>query len=237
MKILIKNSLTALILIPLIVTPALAKSTNNMFGFWGSVTLKGDFKNFSEKLNNFHWQIMNQSRTREDSAKGSRLTENLLFGQIGYRLNPHASLWIGYVHDWIHPLNKPAFQENRIYEDFVWKQNIQDFKLLSRTRMDQRINQSNGKTAYRARQFLKIAHPLPLAKGLSAYVADEVLFYLDKNSFGKQGFSENRILAGLGYQLNRTVGIELGYLGQYVSTKNGSNLFTHNLQADINFKF
>ena len=208
-----------------------------MFGFWGSVTLKGDFKNISEQLSNFHWQIMNQSRTRNDSAKGSRLTENLLFSQIGYQINKNASVWIGYTHDWIRPLNNNDFQENRVYEDFVWKQNIQDFKVLSRTRMDQRINQSNGDTGYRARQFLQISHPLYFVKDLSAYVGDEVMFYLNKNSFGKHGFSENRILAGLSYKLNNKTGISLGYLGQYVNTLHGSNLFTHNLQADISYKF
>ena len=209
-----------------------------MFGFWGSVTLKGDFKNISDQLSNFHWQIMNQSRTRDDSAKGSRLTENLLFSQIGYQINKNASVWIGYTHDWIRPLNKNSFQENRVYEDFVWKQNIKDFKLLSRTRMDQRINhQSNGVTGYRARQFLKISHPLYFVNDLSAYVGDEVLFYLNKNSFGRHGFSENRILAGLNYQLNKNAGISLGYLGQFVDTIHGRNLFTHNLQADISYKF
>jgi len=237
MKISMQKSLVSLLLMLLFVTSAQAQTINNMFGFWGSVTLKGDFKNFSDQLDNFRWQVMNQSRTRDDSASGSRLTENLLFSQVGYQLNPHTSIWIGYTHNWIHPLNNPAFQESRTYEDFVWKQNIQDFKLLSRTRMDQRINQSNGKTGYRARQFLTISHPLPFARDVSAYVGDEILFYFDKNSFGKQGFSENRVSAGLSYQLNKSLGFDLGYLGQYISSKQGSNLFTHNLQANISYKF
>jgi len=233
----IQTTSVALLLLLSLTSSAQAQTTNNMFGFWGSVTLKGDFKAITHKLNNFHWQIMNQARTRDDSSKGSRLSENLFLSQAGYQFNQHASIWIGYGHDWLHPLNKMAFQESRVYEHFVWKQNLQDFKFLSRTRMDQRINQSTGNTGYRAREFLKISHPLPFAQGFSAYAGDEVLFYLNKNNFGKQGFSENRVMAGLSYQMNKSTGFNLGYLGQYVSTKHGSNLFTHNLQANISYKF
>lgn len=59
---------------------------------------------------------------REDSPKGTRFTESLLFSQAGYQLNSNASFWVGYVHDWIHPLDKASYQESRPYEDFLWNQ-------------------------------------------------------------------------------------------------------------------
>lgn len=231
----------ALVLSALLLTQSMSSfaddPTNNMFGVWGSVTLQGDFKSLSPSLNKFNWLIMNQSRTRDDSPQGSRFTENLLFSQVGYQLNDHASLALGYVHDWIHPLDKTAYQESRPYQDFVWNQNIGDFKLLSRTRMEERINQTTGNTGYRPRQLLQISHPLPFMEGLSAYVGDEVFFYLNQNKFGKQGFSENRVLAGLSYQFTPQFGADLGYLGQYVDNISGNNLFTHNLQANLRYKF
>jgi len=211
--------------------------TNDMFGVWGSFTLKGDYSKLSRSLDGFHWQIMNQARTRDDSASGSRLTENLLFVQSGYQLNKNFAIEIGYVHDWIHPLHTQAFQESRVYEDLVWKQTVGDFKFLSRTRMGQRINQTTGNTGYRARQFLKLSHPIPQVKNLSAYLGDEVLFYVNKNNFGKRGFSENRVLAGLHYQLQPALGIDIGYLGQYIDTKSANNIFTHNLTAGITYRF
>ena len=180
---------------------------------------------------------MNQSCTREDSPSGSRFSENLLFSQVGYQMNQHASFWVGYVHDWIHPLHKTAYQESRPYLDFVWKQNIGDFNLTSRTRMEDRINQTTGGEGYRPRQLVQISHPLPFMNGLSAYVGDEVLFYLNQNNFGKQGFSENRIFSGLSYKVTDNMGLDLGYMGQYVDNKAGNNLFTHNLQANISYKF
>jgi len=197
---------------------------SNIFGFWGSVTFKGDFNSVSPSLDKFHWQVMNQTRTRDDSPQGSRFTENILLSQVGYQFNDNASLWLGYTHEWGDPLNKPSFQESRPYQDFVWKQNLGDFKFMSRTRMEERIHLTTGDVGYRPRQLVQINHALPFMEGLSAYLGDEVLFYLNKNNFGKQGFSENRIFSGLSYQINQKVGLDLGYLGQYVDTLSGSNL-------------
>ncbi len=212
-------------------------ATDNMFGVWGSATFQGDFKSLSPNLGKFKWSVMNQSRTREDSPQGSRFTENLLFSQIGYQMNTNASLWVGYAHDWLHPLNKTAFQESRPYVDFVWTQDLGDFKLMSRTRMEDRINQTTGNEGYRARQLLQMRHPLPFVENLSAYAGDEIMYYLNQTTWGKQGFTENRIFTGLSYQFTPKLGADLGYMGQYVSNKSGNNLFTHNLQANITYKF
>jgi len=59
---------------------------------------KGDFKMLSPDLNKVKWVVMNQTRTRDDSPKGSRFFQDLLFGHVGYQLNNHLSLWVGYAH-------------------------------------------------------------------------------------------------------------------------------------------
>ncbi|MGR8980593.1 MAG: DUF2490 domain-containing protein [Gammaproteobacteria bacterium] len=215
------------------------KTTDNMFGVWGSLTLQGDFKSFISSGDKFKWLIMDQSRTRENGPNNdSRFTENILFSQAGYQLNDNASVWLGYAHDWLHPPpNKPAFQENRAYQDFLWNRSLGDFKLTSRTRMEERINQTTGDTGYRPRQLLQISHPLPILNDLSAYAGDEVFFYLNQNNFGKRGFTENRAFGGLSYQFTTDLGVDLGYMGQYISNAEGNNLFTHNLQANIRYHF
>jgi len=217
--------------------PGFAAGSEDIFGIWSKVKLQGDFKSLSPNLNKFKWAIINKTRTRDDSPKGSRFFQDLLSGQIGYQLNNNASLWLGYVHIWTSPLDDPSFQESRPHQDFVWNQDIGDFKLMSRSRMDQRIRETTGDTGYRARQLLKISHPLPLMHGLSAYVGDEILFYMNQNSFGKKGFSENRIFSGLSYQVTKKMGVDLGYMGQYVDTISGKNLFTHNIQVILRHKF
>lgn len=233
----LNKTLIATILLLLQPVIASAADDNDMFGVWGSLTLQGDFKFLSSDLDQFHWLVMNQSRTREDSPDGSRFTENLLFSQVGYQLNKQASFWLGYTHDWIHPLNKASFQESRPYVDFVWKQPLGDLNLTSRTRMEDRINQATGDYGYRARQLLQINQPLPFLNGLSAYVGDEVMFYMNKTDWGKRGFTENRIFGGLSYQFTDRAGVDLGYMGQYVDNSSGNNLFTHNLQANVHYRF
>ncbi len=234
-----KISSTVILTIVLFTQPlsVLASDTNNMFGTWGSVDLQGDFTSLSSDLGNFNWQIINQTRSRDDSSDGSRFTENILFSHLGYQVNKNISLRLGYVHNWINPLNKPSFQESRPYQDFVWKQSLGNFKFMSRTRMDERIHLTTGDIAYRPRQLLQIRHSLPFVNGLSIYAGDEVLFYINKNNFGKQGFSENRIFSGLSYKFTTHTRLDLGYMGQYIDTVSAKNIFTHNVQANISYKF
>jgi hypothetical protein len=61
-----------------------------------------------------------------------------VFSQIGYQLTDHASFALGYVPDWIHPLDKTAYQESHSYQSFVWNQNIDGFKLTIPTRLQER---------------------------------------------------------------------------------------------------
>ena len=212
--------------------------TDDIFGTWSAITLQGDLKAVSPNLDKVKWLVINQMRTRDDSAQGTRFSENLLFGQVGYQVTSTTSIWAGYVHNWIYPLNKPSYQESRPYQDLLWNQALgANFKLMSRTRLEERINETTGNVGIRPRQLIQASHPLPFMDGLSAYLGDEVFFYVNQNNFGKQGFSENRVLSGLIYEFTPKIVLDLGYLGQYVDNKTGNNLFTHNLQTNLRVTF
>jgi len=232
------KALTYLPLIGISYGPISMAATDNMAGNWDSITLSGNLEDLSPALKDFRWLVMDQNRQRDDSSGGFRVSENLLFSQLGYALNQNASLWLGYVHDWIHPLDKPAFQESRPYEDFLWTSPFNDFKFTSRSRLEQRINQSTGNMGVRARQMFQVNYPLRfIHNDLGVYAGDEVLFYLNQNDFGKQGFTENRAMGGLTFQFTKELGTDLGYLGQYVANKAGANLFTHNIFFNIRYQF
>jgi opacity protein-like surface antigen len=217
-------------------TVSFAAQTDDMFGMWSSITLQGDFKFVSPDAENVKWLVSHQNRIRDQSNE-MRTTDNLSWGQVGYQLNEHASFWIGYLHDFNNPLNKPDNDEHRPYQDFLWNQDLGDFKFMARTRLEERINQTTGDAGYRPRQLIQVSHDLPFVEHLSAYVGDEVLLYVNQNKFGKQGFSENRALAGLSYQFTPKAGADIGYLGQYLDMKAGDNTFTHNLQVNLRYKF
>jgi len=236
-----KNAVNRSKVLPIIAmacTQASMAATDNMAGTWNSITLSGDFDKVSKDLQNFHWLILEQARTRDDSPKGMRFSENLLFGQVGYSINKNASVWLGYTHDWLHPLDKSAAQESRPYQDFVWKSSFDDLKFMSRSRLEQRILQNTGNVGVRARQLFQVSYPLKfIDKDLSFYAGDEVLCYLNENTFGRTGFSENRAFGGASYQFTKHLGADLGYMGQFIDNKGPVNTFTHNVQFNIRYQF
>lgn len=212
--------------------------TNDMGGTWSSLTLSGAFDALSPKLKDFKWLILEQARTRDDNPDGMRFSENLLFAQVGYQMNPNISIWLGYTHDWLHPLNKPAYQESRAYQDFVWTSKFDDLTFISRTRLEQRVNENTGNVGVRARQFFQLSHSLRfIDENLSVYAGEEMFVYLNNNSFGRTGFTENRAFGGVSYQFNQHLGADLGYMGQYIYNKTGNNVFTHNVQFNLRYQF
>lgn len=225
-------------LIGAVYAPFAMAVTNDMSGTWNSVTLSGNFDKLSDDLKNFRWLVMNQARTRGDSSDGQRFSENLLFGQVGYNINQNASVWLGYTHDWIHPLDKLAYQESRPYQDFLWNSNFDKLHFMARTRLEQRIRQDTGDTGVRLRQLFQVSYPLEFIDNkLSVYAGEEMMGYFNSNSFGRTGFSENRALGGFSYQMTKQLGADLGYMGQYIYNKTGNNVFTHNVQFNLRYQF
>ena len=233
------------LLLSLAATSILA-GTDHVFGTWTSLTLQGDFSFLSPEASDFRWMIIDQARTRDDKELnperfpedgGLRFSENLLWVQGGYNLTEHASLWLGYTHDWIKQLNGGHFQESRPYQDFLWVKSFGQLAVMSRSRLEQRVAINTGDTGVRIRQFVMLRHPSPSSERLSWYVGEEVLAYLNENQFGPEGFSENRALGGFIYQLTPQASLMLGYMGQLINNENDDDLFTHNLQFDINYKF
>ncbi len=212
--------------------PSFAAPTTDIYGIWGSVALQGDFKLVSPSLNKFQWQAVYQNGNREDSLK-----ESVFFGQVAYQLNTNASFGLGYLHNSLQPLNKPFYQESRTYQDFVWNQTVEDFIFTSRTRMEERINQTSGDVGYRMKQLVQISHALPFFDGLSGYVNNEIYFHLNQTNFGKQGFSENRVSVGLSYQFTPKIGGDLSYLEQYIDRRTDDNLLINNLQMNLRYRF
>lgn len=219
------------------VSAAAIAGTDNMAGTWDSLTLTGSFGFIAPKYQKFHWTLIDQGRWRDDSSQGFRLNENLVWLQFGYDLTPHASLWLGYTHDWLHPLNKPSFHENRAYEDFLYNHPAGPFTFTSRTRLEQRVNQSSGDVGNRIRELVQLRYPFPFNPKLSIYAGDEALVYLNKNSFGPSGFSEDRAFGGLSYKFTKHVSADLGYLGQYIVVKPGDDNFTHNVLVNVTYQF
>lgn len=139
---------------------------------WLNVTAIGSFQRQDKIASRVKYWLEGQERFGDDST---RFTQTLLRPGIGYALTANTSLWLGYA--WVHtgrPLAIRTFAENRIWQQLLWVKTSRYLTLTSRTRMEQRFLENNPKTAYRARQLIKLSLPLPAYIQLSLVSSDEL---------------------------------------------------------------
>ncbi len=115
--------------------------------------------------------------------------------------------------------------EHRLYEDIQWSQRLTRLTLEHRIRLEQRwMGEPAGNESRRMASWdfaSRIRYQLELQYPLKGSTIDEREFYLTAFdelflNLGKEDnvYNQNRILAGLGYQFNDELQIELGYLHQ-----------------------
>lgn len=206
-------------------------ATQHDFQSWLNLTATGNVPQRDKTPSRIKYWLEGQERVGDDS---SRFTQTLLRPGLGYALTANLSLWVGYA--WIHtgkPLTNNPFSEDRIWQQLLWTKTTPRFTLTSRTRMEQRFLENNPKTAYRARQLVKVSIPLPYAK-YSFVSSDEV--FIHKNNFvgrNSSGFDQNRFFIGIAYRFNPKLTTEFGYMNQYIRRFGVPNFLTN--IASINF--
>jgi hypothetical protein len=199
-----------------------------------SIAQSSDFGNWliyiGNKKVNSKWNIHNEVQYRNYDAIGD-LEQLLLRTGLGYNLsenNHNLLLGYGYIlsQNYIADTqNKMDVNEHRIFQQFTSKQNVGSVSLSHRYRFEQRFVESDFKM--RLRYFLAFKVPIlktetsPTKLYLSAY--NEVFLNTESDVFDR-----NRVYGGLGYQLNKNVRIETGYMSQLFenSSRDQFNLIT-----------
>lgn len=199
-----------------------------------STAQSSDFGNWliyiGNKKVNSKWNIHNEVQYRNYDAIGD-LEQLLLRTGLGYNLsenNHNLLLGYGYIlsQNYIADTqNKMDVNEHRIFQQFTSKQNVGSVSLSHRYRFEQRFVESDFKM--RLRYFLAFKVPIiktetsPSKLYLSAY--NEVFLNTESDVFDR-----NRVYGGLGYQLNKNVRIEAGYMSQLFenSSRDQFNLIT-----------
>ena len=199
-----------------------------------SVAQSSDLGNWliyiGNKKVNSKWNIHNEVQYRNYDAIGD-LEQLLLRTGLGYNLsenNHNLLLGYGYIlsQNYIADTqNKMDVNEHRIFQQFTSKQNVGSVSLSHRYRFEQRFVESDFKM--RLRYFLAFKVPIlktetsPTKLYLSAY--NEVFLNTESDVFDR-----NRVYGGLGYQLNKNVRIEAGYMSQLFenSSRDQFNLIT-----------
>lgn len=202
-----------------------------------SLSQQSDFGNWmiyiGNKEINSKWNWHHEVQYRNYDVIGD-LEQLLLRTGVGYNLtenNNNILLGYGYIlsENYIgNTDDKNAVNEHRIYQQFTTKQEVGKLKLSHRYRFEQRFVENDFKMRFR--YFLSFKFPLkPIEKEdykwyLSAY--NEIFLNTESKVFDR-----NRLYGGLGYNLNKSVRFELGYMNQFFETSNRDQL---NIIAFIN---
>lgn len=199
-----------------------------------SVAQSSDFGNWliyiGNKKVNSKWNIHNEVQYRNYDAIGD-LEQLLLRTGLGYNLsenNHNLLLGYGYILSQNYSADtqtKIDVNEHRIFQQFTSKQNVGSVSLTHRYRFEQRFVESDFKM--RLRYFLAFKVPIsktessPTKLYLSAY--NEVFLNTESDVFDR-----NRVYGGLGYQLNKNIRVEVGYMNQLFenSSRDQFNLIT-----------
>jgi hypothetical protein len=136
---------------------------------------------------------------------------------LGYNLKPqNHNLLLGYAHIATDSydefdINTSTKIENRIYQQYLYKNKVGSSSLTHRFRLEERFFPSEF--GLRARYFISVQKPLwskNIAKGNTYLSAYNELFVDIKDP----KFDRNRLYAGLGIGINESIRVETGYMIQ-----------------------
>ena len=143
---------------------------------------------------------------------------NQLLPRVGlnYHIDKNTSLTAGYA--FIPTQNvfdqgwgEEMVTENRIWEQFILKNVVNRMKIRHRYRLEQRWVKLGEETTYKNRARYMLSVKLPISKNedspLFISLYDEIFLNISDNPF-----DQNRLFAALGYQFNKQMNFQVGYL-------------------------
>lgn len=156
---------------------------------------------------------------------GSNFNQLLLRTGLNYHISEKAMVTLGYGNittdpTFEDPMGEKNIKENRIYQQFVLRNSLGKFKFSHRYRLEQRFIDnpvSGSDTQHRARYFLRVTYPLNDTWFLTAY--DEIFVNLQEPLFG-----QNRLYGAVGYNVNKQVALQFGYLKNHFTGSNYDRL-------------
>lgn len=143
---------------------------------------------------------------------------NQLLPRVGlnYHIDENSIVTAGYAfiptqNEFDKGWGKEMVTENRIWEQFILRNSINRVKIRHRYRLEQRWVKAGDITNYKNRARYMLSLKLPISKNeesplfISFY--DEIFLNISDNPF-----DQNRLFAALGFQVNKQMNIQLGYL-------------------------
>ena len=169
------------------------------------------------------WSIHSEVQYR--SFQLTPNTEQIML-RIGanYHINNNYSASIGYAYVPVFAFDKeqlPGIQvsENRMWQQFLMKNNLGRVNFEHRYRLEQRWLQTTNGDKYRNRIRYLLRVTVPLNKKTIEKHTLFLTFYDELFiNFSSTPFDRNRLYGAIGYQFLPNLNIQLGYLAQTVNT-------------------
>ena len=143
---------------------------------------------------------------------------NQLLPRVGlnYHIDKNTSITAGYA--WIptqtsmgEGFDGDLVTENRIWQQFILKNKVGNINFRHRYRLEQRWIKLGEETKYKNRARYMLSLRLPISKNedspLFISLYDEIFLNISDSPF-----DQNRLFAALGYQINKQMNFQLGYL-------------------------
>ena len=219
-----KKVITALVLLTSII------STNAQSEFTGEDDFGSWFMYFGTNKIADRWSIHTEAQFRYYEM-ASNFNQTLLRTGLNYHINPDAIATLGYGFIDTDPtftefdeissnnlVRNNSISEHRIFEQFILKNKVWEFKFEHRYRLEQRFVQNNytGETNTLNRARYRIQMTLPLTDIFFLNFYDEIFINLQDSAFG-----QNRAYAALGVNVTEDLSMQFGYLKNHFT---GANL-------------
>lgn len=208
------------------------KPTLDLFGEWNTVFINGYFGD-SNWFYNIEQSERNSTYPGQDKFG---LAQYVTYDGIGYKINDNHAVSAGFWYQYTQPPYSGRYtQEVDAYERYSYNKKFDVGTLSFRTQLEQRnnISQTNANgTSVRYRQQVKFVYPFTNTNW-SAVASEEVFINLNTVNWGPvSGFDQNRAFVGAGYDFNKTLRTEFGYMNQAVY-RNLNSMFIDN-QLSLN---
>ena len=156
----------------------------------------------------------------ETQLRNYKITSNFnqLLPRVGinYKIDDNAMATAGYAliptqSEFNDGWNESMSVENRIWQQFILRNKVNNIKLRHRYRLEQRWIKKDNLTDFKNRARYMISVKIPLSKKedfplfLSLY--DEIFLNISDTPF-----DQNRLFGALGFQVNKSMNIQAGYL-------------------------
>lgn len=221
-----------LLLLGLVTSNNLLAGPKEDFQTWGTATAVGSLDVIHPDLSRYRYWLEGQGRFGNDT---SQVSQGMLRTGLGYALGETVTMWLGYA---FIPTDEPfvtvPFDEHRIWQQLLWNTQFSFGSFSSRSRLEQRFMQTGDDVGWRYRQLVKISVPFSFAPSFSFVASDEVFVDLNKTDWkAANGFDQNRAFAGIGYNFNKNIKTEIGYMNQYIRKKNAQDFVSHILSVNL----